>query len=115
MDWANSLPLDVMELVARGRDDLKAMRGVCQSWKVAYDNTVTGIRVVWSGLLEISASSLFDRYPNLTSLDLGDCLMGDEGMAGIQCFARLENLNLGGAGQGQLPTQLMRLQVGFAL
>lgn len=45
-DGWESLPSALLEKIASGRDELKAMRGVCSQWKTAFEATVTKLRIL---------------------------------------------------------------------
>lgn len=82
--------------VARGRDDLKDMRGVCKSWEAGFEASVTSIRVSYSGPSLPPAAALQGRFPALTKLNLGACCCMDETrLRDLQGLDKLRSLNLG--------------------
>lgn len=85
----------MLALVAGGRDDLKVMRGVCKSWQAGFEASATSIRVSYSGPLLPPTFSLQERFPALTSLDLGASRMPAANLGALQGLARLRILNLG--------------------
>lgn len=44
-DWDQGLTIDVLALVAAGRDDLKAMRGASKTWRAGYELSVSTVHV----------------------------------------------------------------------
>lgn len=94
-DWDQGLPLGILSTVAGGRDELKAMRGVCQTWKAGFEESVSGIRLIRGGPLLPGIASLAQRFPSLTSLDLGDSLMEEASLGDLSRLNRLVSLILG--------------------
>lgn len=95
VDWANGLGIDVLALVAGGRDELKSMRGVNRSWKGGFQRSVKHIKVTEEGPLLPIDGSLARRFPGITSLDLGESLMGDWGLQSLRGLTKLIRLTLG--------------------
>lgn len=94
-DWGKGLPLDVLALVAGGRDLLKAMRLVNRSWQAGFDCSVTTMKVKFDGPL-LPASEVFcKRFPMLTCLHLGESQMAEADLAKLDGLKRLSNLFLG--------------------
>lgn len=108
---SNDLPLDVLVLVAGGQDGLKGMRGVNRGWKAGFDSSVTHIKVVseWNRPLQFPRGFFAERFPWLTSLDLGRGLMGNGGLDSLSGLTGLTSLTLGGL------TQLLLKQMGVQL
>lgn len=70
-DGWKDLPLDLLGKIASGRDDLKAMRGVCTQWKTGFDSSVTKIHM-GEGRLggqtdveHLAGVCMADRFPRL--------------------------------------------------
>lgn len=108
-DWAEGLPLDVLALVAGGKDKLKAMRGVCKSWQQGFDVSAVTLRVSRVGPLLPTDGSLSQRFPGLVRLDLGLSLVPEADLEVLSSLQRLRSLTLGkahssagGLGQGGL-------------
>lgn len=74
VDWDKGLPPNVLPLVARGDDDLKAMREVSKTWREGFNSSVTGVRVKARG--PVPKFGFFLKSPSLTSLDMGPDSMG---------------------------------------
>lgn len=70
VDWGTGLPVDVLALVAQGRDDLKAMRGVNKEWREGFELSVTQIRVGPEGPVRLASGTLQARLPVKLSLPL---------------------------------------------
>lgn len=63
------LPSGLLEKIAGGREDLKAMQGVCPEWKEAFEASVSKINMwklseAWGDALP-SQARLSERYPRL--------------------------------------------------
>lgn len=62
--------MDILALIARGRDDLKVMREVSSSWQEGYEASVTSITIFFEGPgVPQNSWELRERFPSLTSLD----------------------------------------------
>lgn len=74
VDWDKGLPIDILAMIAGGRDAQKSMRGVSQTWKEGFDRSVDRLKIRLHGpdlgLVPV-------RFPMLTSLDLGGSPMGE--------------------------------------
>lgn len=84
IDWDQGLPLDMLAMVAGGAEAMKAMRGVSKTWQRGF--SVTKLTIRKPGPIPRSMGRLAERFPGLTSLDLGESLMDPS------CLARLANL-----------------------
>lgn len=93
-DWAKGLPLEVLANLAGGRDDLKAMRGLNKTWQQGFEGSVTALRVGPSG--PFLPDTFPHRFPDLTSLCLGESLMAEVDLAQLAGLKNLRILNLGG-------------------
>lgn len=108
IDW-EGLPPNVLLLIAGGRDALKAMRGVCHTWKDGFDANVSKIRVTKEGPPLPLGHEFAERYPGLTCLSFrqppagrGDRLWGlgpppeEVPLGQLSCLPKLASLDLSG-------------------
>lgn len=95
IDWDQRMPLDVLAAVAGGRNDLKAMRLVCHGWQAGFERSVSSITVSRKGALLPEAASLAQRFPWLSSLDIGDSQMDESFLGQLNRLPRLRTLTLG--------------------
>lgn len=93
-DWDKGLPLDVLALVAKGKDDLKAMRSVCKSWQQGFDVSAVELTIGGDGPL-LSLGSLSERFPGLVILDLGLSSVDEADLGVLSSLKRLRSLTLG--------------------
>lgn len=61
-DGWDSLPSELLEKIASGRNDLKAMRGVCTHWKAGYEVSVSKIHMACGSQPLPLGSRLGERY-----------------------------------------------------
>lgn len=94
-DWDQGLPMEILEAVAGGCNELRAMRGVSQTWQAVFEASVKSIKVSRKGALLPSASSLALRFPGLTSLDIGESQIDEISIGGLSSLPRLASLTLG--------------------
>lgn len=96
---AETLPLDILSAVAGGRDDLKAMREVCKTWKAGFERSVSGIKIFLSSTNRCLPAGCFlnQRFPMLTSLDLGESALKERELLwlGLPHLLGLTHLTLG--------------------
>lgn len=100
VDWEMGLPLGILSAIAQGRDELKVMRLVCKNWQTGFNTSIKCIRVTEKGPLVPASLSFSDRFPMLTSLDIGRCPMGGNALAPLLASFRqrpkkLSSLTLG--------------------
>lgn len=92
-DW-DGLPLETLAAVSRGKDELKAMRGVCKRWQAGFECSVTGIRVPWHGPQLPNGAVMAARFPFLTSLRLGNSFLNNSGLRELSSLRRLASVSL---------------------
>lgn len=98
IDWDEGLPLDVLALVAGGAlklSKMKAMRGVSKTWQRGYEIRLTKLTIRKAGPIPNSMEQLAERFPALTSLDLGKSLLPPIRLARLASLKNLVILNLG--------------------
>lgn len=71
------------------------MRGACSSWKEGFERSVTSLKISPGGPAPPSGGVLAERFPGLTSLDLGGCPLPEEGLACLRGLKNLVKLSLG--------------------
>lgn len=92
VDWDKGLPTDVLALLARGSDALKAMRAVCTSWKTGFDCSITTLKVSCHGPALPHVTAISERFPMLACLSLEGyplCAAEAKALRGIRSLARL--------------------------
>lgn len=96
-DSERFLPHDILLAVARGRDELKAMRGVSRSWQAGFEGSVTRLRVTgYMGIPSVFHDGTIPlRFPALTSLDLGEARMDEESLSILVALRNLRTIGLG--------------------
>lgn len=100
-DWSQGLPLDVLALVAGGREELKGMRGVNKLWQQGFDVSVSTLRFCTQAPPLPAGCTFCERFPGLTSLDLGESPMAEAGLAQkLGGLRQLRTLVLGGSWRG---------------
>lgn len=77
---------------------MKAMRLVSRGWQKGFDSSVSAITLSQDGPLLPHWKSLHERFPQLTSLKLGECILGDEGLRNLADLKKLTALSLGSRG-----------------
>lgn len=101
-DWANGLPDDAMELLARavGLQEMKLMRRVCKGWQTSFEHGIYVIRIPFgaSGLPDQASK----RFCELTHLDLGESLTDENWLKNLKGFQHLRVLVLR---QATIPSQ----------
>lgn len=102
VDWDKGLPPDVLGLIAKAgvcMEETKAVRQVSKSWEAGFGLGVTAITVHFKGPLITQCSGSLakaaERFPGVTSLDLGESSAGDADLEGLQHFKKLKCLVLG--------------------
>lgn len=93
--WAEGLPMDVLALVAGGRDDLKAMRGVCSNWKQGFERSISDLRIKRAGPVFPPDGSFSERFSGLTRLNLGSSLIDEADLSQLVGLSKLKTLILG--------------------
>lgn len=93
----------MLELVAGGRDDLKAMLGVSKSWQRAFESSVTSLKIGSKADHGLAMGAPFtkpfaERFLGLTSLSLFHSLMDEAELEQLVGLKRLRTLLLGGGG-----------------
>lgn len=99
-DWDQGLPPEVLGLTAKAwrcrSPFAKDMREVSKSWQLGFNLSVSRITVRLDAPLLPKGVVLQERFPALTSLDLGNsCIMDEEGLATLAGLRNLKRLNLG--------------------
>lgn len=89
------LPIEVISLVAGGCEDLKGMRGVNKAWQEGFEASATTIRVSILGPPLPSVDILKERFPALTSLDLGASIMSEAALGFLRELGKLRSLKMG--------------------
>lgn len=92
-DWDKGLPTGVLSLVAGGRNELKAMRGVSCNWKDEFEGSVSKI-TTGEGPQLPTASLLSSRFPGLTSLLLWKHKMGLDSLRSFSSLRKVAQLSL---------------------
>lgn len=95
MPGAIDLPVDVVAKVAGGSLALRPMRGASKTWKAGYDLTITKIKISFDGPPLPADGSLSQRFPELTSLEVGDCPMDESRLVNLRGLKQLKVLVLG--------------------
>lgn len=85
----------MLALVARGRNALKAMRGVCSSWQQGFEASVTKIRIFRRDSLFPADGSFSERFSGLVILDIGDSRLDEAVLSNLAGLKQLKTLNLG--------------------
>lgn len=93
-DWDRGLPFDIFAVIARGSNELKAMRAVSKTWQAGFDPTVSKISIHPEGPALPLGASLSMRFPGLTALHLG-CAMSHPDLRGLWALPNLMSLSLG--------------------
>lgn len=95
-DWDKGLTIDILGLVARGRNDLSVMRLVSHTWKAGYEASVRGI---WfrnqRGLPPPPIGSMAERFPRLSQVAMGHCPLPEAALEGLAGLPQLKTLDLG--------------------
>lgn len=82
------------------------MRGVSKTWKAGYELSVRGIRLCKGGGLLPPNGQTQRWFPGLTSLNMGCCEMGEEGLEALAGLKNLKILDLG-IQRGSCPSDWM--------
>lgn len=93
-DWDKGLPIDILAIVARGRNELKVMRQVSKSWQAGYEASTRKIKLSGSSPI-IPQAGISKRFPVVRDLALGACRMDEACLARLAGLAKLESLSLG--------------------
>lgn len=98
-DWGQGLPAGILSRVSQlgGCELTKAMRGVNHTWKEEFEFSVTGIEITDENPQPSSFVSFSDRFPSLTNLDLGKCLIEESSLVFLGRLQHLGSLHLGTA------------------
>lgn len=103
----DALPLEILSVVASGRDELKAMREVSKSWKAGFEDSVSGFKVLQHQQHRLRGNQylpsvshplihiLSKRFPKLTSLDLGESPLQEVELVELRYVTQLKSLTLG--------------------
>lgn len=96
-DWEKGLPLELLALLAGlgGRNEMKAMRGVCKLWQQGFEGGTIGLMIGPEGPLLPGNGSFCERFPMLASLHLGDSPVAESDLAQLAGFKQLQTLSLG--------------------
>lgn len=108
-DWGEGLPVDLLALVAGGRDDLKEMRSVRKTWQQGFESSVTVMRQRSYGSGKIDQdfidfleqglpalpSKFSERFPALTLLDLSHFPADEQSLRNLAGLKHLRSLILG--------------------
>lgn len=112
-DWDQDLPRDVLGLVivaGGGPNEMKSMKGVSKTWLEGFNNSIVKLRISSAGPLLPFEVTFSERFPCLTSLDLGESPMSQqEVQAQLKGLTKLQYLVLGGL---FLCPDLCRMQCG---
>lgn len=90
-DWDQGLPGDVLAKVAGGRNDLKAMRKVCRTWKTGFELSVTKIKLVKTPSLctPFATGRILTQYfPTVRTVEISKVIFKPE-LTGDECVRRL--------------------------
>lgn len=94
-DWSKGLPVAIIAQVAGGKNELKAMREVSKGWLRGFESSVSAVKIGSRGPTLPPSRTFQERFPALTSLDLGWCLMENSGLSSLAGHKTLASLNLG--------------------
>lgn len=96
-DCADGLPPDVLALIAKagGVPSLKAMREVCKTWQNGFEMAVSGNLGPRKAMVLPEGAELAQRFPGLTSLDLGESFVGNGWLPNLHALPKLRVLVLG--------------------
>lgn len=95
-DWGEGLPLDILTMLAGGRDALKAMRGVNKVWQKGFERSIKTLRIGPEGPPLPADGTFSQRFPGLISLHLGDSPSDEADLAQLDGLKHLRILDLGG-------------------
>lgn len=96
IDWGEGLPLDVLALLAGGRNELKAMRGVNKIWQEGFERSIKVLRIGNTSPPLPADDTFCQRFPGLVSLHLGRSPVDEVDLTQLEGFKHLRILNLGG-------------------
>ena len=75
-DWDKGLPYDVMAIMMEAAPgSTLSTRVVSKTWQISADGLVTKLKIPYQGPVPKSFFKLGDRFPALTSLDVGASLL----------------------------------------
>lgn len=96
LDWEHGLTLDILGLIAGGRDELKGMRLACKTWLEGYDIGVSRIKISGTDAPPLPAAPSFAaRFPKVLAVDLLEANMQPAGLASLQGARKLDSLTVG--------------------
>lgn len=81
--------------VAGGRRAMLAMRGVSHSWQSGFERSVKSLRIGAAGPVPPPGNLLAERFPGLTSLNLGNSTTETAWLENLRAFPNLRTLVLG--------------------
>lgn len=94
---AEGLSLELLALVAKlgGPRDARVMREVSKDWQAGFEMSISHLRFNhrFGGLP--SARRLGQRFPSLTSLDIGETTVGDGWLGTLRYLRQVATLTLG--------------------
>lgn len=94
-DWGEGLPPDLLALVAKHSDGLKAMRGVRKSWEKGFDLSISSLHISIDGPPLPLDGTFPQRFPSLNRMSLGESPIAEADLAQLAALKHLLFLNLG--------------------
>lgn len=95
-DWDKGLPYDVMAIVINlAPGSTTTTRAVSRTWKTGAEGQVHKIKIPFGAPVPSSFHTMGDRFPELTSLDVGESTMDVEQLHQLAGIAKLKHLRLG--------------------
>lgn len=95
----DDLPFDLLAKIASGRDDLKAMRMVCTSWRAGFDESVTHAELAasedaWGGPLTHSLPLARGAFPRVVRVVIDGYQLSDDDLFSLQGSPTIQSLQL---------------------
>lgn len=87
--------MDVLALIAGGRDGLKGMLGVSKTWQAGFQQSVTSIKVRHYRQAPPASSAFLKRFPSLVCMDLGGSSLDQASLWDLRGRSQLRSLKLG--------------------